>query len=372
MLYAKIAFQLYFILPSTIIISYVFQRHFMDMKKQDQNLSVSSPIFFAMFNNSVYAEIIQQSLKKAVFPGQPHKLYEPIRYILSLSGKRIRPQLVLMGAALFDEQAVEKSISASLAIEYFHNFSLIHDDIMDKAPLRRGKPTVHQKWSDNVAILSGDALLVKAYEELAKSPSDKMVPLLQLFNKTSLEVCEGQQIDMDFETRDIVSEAEYIDMIRLKTSVLLGGALQMGAIIAGADKHDQELLYDFGVNLGIAFQLQDDILDVYGDPRTFGKQVGGDILANKKTILYVKLNELIAPEDKETLALLLNGDIAVEPQKIEKMRMLYAKYDIPTLAIYQKEKFTEIAYERLRAIRVADEKKQSLFTLANALLHRSK
>lgn len=323
-----------------------------------------------MFQELVHAKVFQDYLEKANFPVAPPHLYDPIRYILSLSGKRIRPLLVLMGATLFEESAITAALPASAAIEFFHNFSLIHDDIMDKAPLRRGKPTVHQKWNDNVAILSGDALLIKAYQELAKCPTDKIPALLCLFNATSLEVCEGQQYDMDFEARAQVSETEYIDMIRLKTSVLLGCALQMGAIIAGADKQAQTLLYEFGVNLGVAFQLQDDILDVYGDPETFGKQVGGDILSNKKTILFVKLQELASEVDREELERLLRLTVDTESKKVEKMKSLYAKYDIQTLAIYQKEKFTTIAYEKLAEIQVEAEKKKALFSLADALMHR--
>ncbi|MBD1434100.1 polyprenyl synthetase family protein [Sphingobacterium sp. DN00404] len=323
-----------------------------------------------MFQESVHAKAFQNYLEKADFPHTPPHLYDPIRYILSLSGKRIRPLLVLMGAELFDSSVVEQALPASAAIEFFHNFSLIHDDIMDVAPLRRGKPTVHQKWNDNVAILSGDALLIKAYQELAKCPVDKIPALLHLFNATSLEVCEGQQFDMDFEERAQVSETAYIDMIRLKTSVLLGCALQMGAIVAGADERSQALLYDFGVNLGIAFQLQDDILDVYGNPKSFGKQIGGDILSNKKTILFVKLQELISPTDQEELEYLLKQNIDSEPEKVEKMIGLYAKYDIQTLAIYQKEKFTTIAYEKLTEIQVEADKKEALFSLSDALMHR--
>ncbi|HLS96075.1 MAG TPA: polyprenyl synthetase family protein [Sphingobacterium sp.] len=323
-----------------------------------------------MFQELAYAKVFQEYLEARNLPHSPSNLYDPIRYIMSLSGKRIRPLLVLMGAELFREDAVTSALPASVAIEYFHNFSLIHDDIMDKAPLRRGRPTVHQQWDDSVAILSGDALLVKAYEELAKCPPDKIPALLQIFNKTALEVCEGQQYDMDFEKRSEVSETEYIDMIRLKTSVLLGGALQMGAIIADADREAQSLIYEFGVNLGIAFQLQDDILDVYGDPETFGKQVGGDILANKKTILYIKLHELILGDDRRKLEHLLADDGEIKPQKVEKMKALYAKYDIQALAIYQKEKFTTIAYDKLKAIRLEEERKQSLFSLADALMNR--
>lgn len=323
-----------------------------------------------MFQELVHAKAFQSYLEKIDFPSVPQYLYDPIRYILSLSGKRIRPLLVLMGAELFDDSTIKQALPASAAIEFFHNFSLIHDDIMDVAPLRRGEPTVHQKWNDNVAILSGDALLIKAYQELAKCPIDKIPALLHLFNATSLEVCEGQQYDMDFEERAQVSETAYIEMIRLKTSVLLGCALQMGAIVAGADERSQALLYDFGVNLGIAFQLQDDILDVYGDPQSFGKQIGGDILSNKKTILFVKLQELISSTDQEELEYLLRQNIDSEPEKVEKMMGLYAKYDIQTLAIYQKEKFTTIAYEKLTEIQVGTEKKQALFSLADALMHR--
>ena len=224
-----------------------------------------------MFEQHPYGKLIAEYIQNTEYPKQPADLYDPIKYILSLSGKRIRPLLVLMGAKLFGKENLQEVVPASIAIEYFHNFSLIHDDIMDRAPLRRGKATVHQKWNDNVAILSGDALLVKAYQELGKSPSAHIPDLLSVFNKVALEVCEGQQYDMDFEKKSNVSEDDYLNMIKLKTSVLLGGALQMGAILANADQQEQQLIYDFGVNLGIAFQLQDDYLDVYGNPETFGK-----------------------------------------------------------------------------------------------------
>lgn len=323
-----------------------------------------------MFQNLVHAKVFQDYIEQSEFPTAPANLYDPIRYILSLSGKRIRPLLVTLGAALFDEAMLEASLPASTAIEFFHNFSLIHDDIMDKAPLRRGKETVHQKWNESVAILSGDALLVKAYEELAKCPSDKIVPLLRLFNQTALEVCEGQQYDMDFELRADVSQEEYIDMIRLKTSVLLGCALQMGAIIGDADIAAQQQLYAFGVNLGIAFQLQDDLLDVYGDPETFGKQVGGDILSNKKTILFIQLRERLEDSDKQLFEHLLGSDVEQEPNKVEKMKALYAKHDIRDFAEALKEKFTAVAYEQLRAIAVDEGKKTTLFALADALMNR--
>lgn len=325
-----------------------------------------------MFKDLSQAKSVQDYLDSRLFPETPINLYEPIRYILSLAGKRVRPMLAVMGAELFDDTALEDVLPASAAIEYFHNFTLMHDDIMDEAPLRRGQASVHKKWNDNVAILSGDVLLVKAYQELAKCPQDKVPALLQLFNQTAVEVCEGQQYDMDFEERAEVSESEYIDMIRLKTSVLLGCGLQMGAIIANADKASQALIYEFGVNLGVAFQLQDDILDVYGDPETFGKQVGGDILSNKKTILYSKLRALINTEDLAQLELLLQTELSDEPNKVEKMKALYGKYDIYNLVTLQKEEFTTIAYEKLATIEVSDAKKASLFSLADALMHRVK
>lgn len=323
-----------------------------------------------MFQNLAYAKRFQQHLEGTTFPESPAHLYDPIRYMLSLGGKRIRPMLALMGAELFDAAAVEAALPASTAIEFFHNFSLIHDDIMDRAPLRRGQATVHHKWDDTIAILSGDALLVKAYEELAKCEATKVASLLKVFNKLAVEVCEGQQLDMDFEKIDFVEEAQYIEMIRLKTSVLLGGALQMGAIIGGADADAQALIYDFGVNLGIAFQLQDDILDVYGDPETFGKQVGGDILSNKKTMLHIKLKSLISDADRPLLADLLSNTSHDDVEKIAKMKALYAKYEIKAFAEKRKEEFTAIAYKKLHAIAIAEERKAPLFALADALMHR--
>lgn len=323
-----------------------------------------------MFGQSLYSEKINEFLAKATFPESPANLYDPIRYILSLSGKRIRPLLVVLGADLFGKTDLADIAPASLAIEYFHNFSLLHDDIMDNAPLRRGKETVHEKWNANVAILSGDALLVQAYQELTKCPAAKLSALLPVFNKTALEVCEGQQMDMDFEKKADVSEEAYIEMIRLKTSVLLGGALQLGAILANASTEDQGLIYDFGVNLGIAFQLQDDILDVYGDPMTFGKQVGGDILSNKKTLLHIALNKSLSDADRITFDYLLATDSLSEPNKVDIMKKLYAKYAILALAIQHKEKFTAEAYEKLALIQVADSKKIALHDLADTLMHR--
>lgn len=317
-----------------------------------------------------YSSTIANTIKEAQFPASPENLYTPIEYILGLSGKRIRPVLVLLGSEVFGKPDNTDAIPAALAIEYFHNFSLIHDDIMDKAPLRRGSPTVHKKWNDSIAILSGDTLLVKAYEELAKCPVETIKPLLATFNQVALEVCEGQQKDMDFETEYRVSEEEYIAMIRAKTSVLLGGALKMGAIIAGADVNQQHLIYEFGVNLGIAFQLQDDILDVYGDPKDFGKQVGGDILSDKKTILRVKLQELANDADAKLIEEI--ADDAHTESKIVKMKALYKKYGVYDLAIRLKEAYSAAAFDNLAAIQVSESNKQNLLGLGRALMVRTR
>ncbi len=229
---------------------------------------------------------IEKYLWETDFPKEPANLYEPLRYFLALGGKRLRPVSTILSGSLFNATE-EELLPVAAAIELFHNFTLLHDDIMDEAPLRRGKETVHQKWNTNIAILSGDVLFVRAYQELLKCNPKHLPELLQLFNKTAIEVCEGQQMDMDFETRDIVSIEEYIEMIRLKTSVLLGCAMQMGGIVGCASEEQKQFLYDIGMNLGIAFQIQDDILDLYGDAEKVGKQVGGDVMANKKTFLSI-------------------------------------------------------------------------------------
>lgn len=218
---------------------------------------------------------------------EPYGLYEPIEYTLAAGGKRVRPQLAMIASQLFGGKD-EEVLPAALALEVFHNFTLLHDDVMDKADVRRGRPTVHVKWNENTAILSGDQMLIEAYKLLSGVPADKLPKVLQLFNQMATEICEGQQYDVDFESQEQVTIEEYLKMIRLKTSVLLANALQTGAYIAGADKQAQEALYEFGINIGLAFQIQDDILDVWGDPATFGKAVGGDISCNKKTFVYLE------------------------------------------------------------------------------------
>ncbi|WP_343538290.1 polyprenyl synthetase family protein [Sphingobacterium thalpophilum] len=315
-------------------------------------------------------QLVIEAIEKSQFPATPTNLYDPIRYILTLGGKRVRPVLTLMAAELFGMQQMEEIIPAAKAVEFFHNFSLIHDDLMDKAPLRRGKTTVHEKWDANIAILSGDGLLVKAYEEISKCNPVYLPATLKILSKVAMEVCEGQQLDMDYEMRESLSMNEYLEMIRLKTSVLLGGALQLGAILSGADVQQQQLIYDFGENVGLAFQLQDDILDAYGDPDTFGKIVGGDIMINKKTFLLVKLMEVIAPADRPHMEQLLQSTVDTRPTKVADMLALYDKYEVRKSADELKDNYTQKAFEKMEALDVPKQRKEALLVLANSLLVR--
>ncbi len=318
-------------------------------------------------NLSTYASYFDVNIKSYNFPTTPENLYDPLNYFLSLGGKRIRPLLTLIGAELFGSKK-ESAIHASMAVELFHNFSLIHDDIMDKAPLRRNEQTVHTKWNDNIAILSGDVLLVKAYQELAKQDSTHLTALIDVFNKTAVEVCEGQQMDMDFEVKEDVLISDYIEMIRLKTSVLLGCALEMGAIIANTTDENRNLIYDFGQNIGIAFQLQDDILDLFGDPEKFGKQIGGDIISNKKTYLLLRAFELANAEQQKELHLMLS--INDSESKIAKAKQLFIDLGVLEDAKNIKLKYQEKAIFSLDSIKVEECSKNVLTALAEQLLNR--
>lgn len=313
---------------------------------------------------------IESELAKVGFPSQPSNLYDPLRYMLSMNGKRVRPVLALLAADLFGKIDLDEVVPISLAIEYFHNFTLIHDDIMDNASLRRGQAPIYKKWNNNIAILSGDVLMVKAYQSLSQCPDRYISALLLTFNKVAIEVCEGQQLDMDYEERIEISEDEYLFMIRQKTSVLLGGALKLGAILADADDASLALIDDFGVNLGMAFQLQDDILDTYGEQDRVGKRIGGDILENKKTILLVKLMQDVTPDDKEVLNYLLHKE-ENEEEKIFKVKELYNKYSIHQKAKALKDKYTSLALARLNEVSVEDSHKIVLQGLVNELLNRS-
>lgn len=303
---------------------------------------------------------------KRHFPAEPASLYDPNEYFLHQGGKRIRPVLCLMGNEMFD--AIKQDAwHVGCSIELFHNFTLIHDDIMDNAPVRRGKETVHTKFGTNTAILAGDVMLVSAYEELNKIDLQYLRPILTVFNKTAKEVCEGQQLDMDFEKTETVSLDAYIRMIELKTSVALAASLQSGAILGGAGERNQHLLYEFGRKLGIAFQVQDDYLDAFGDPSKFGKQVGGDILANKKTFLLIHTMENATVSQQDLLKVLLQNNAS---DKISKMQQLYKDCKADTWALQLKSKYLNEALAHLDDIAVLSKRKKPLQDLAHYLINR--
>ncbi|WP_231459827.1 polyprenyl synthetase family protein [Pedobacter sp. Leaf132] len=322
-----------------------------------------------MHNTVELQQILETAIQNLKYPESPKQLYQPITYIINLGGKRIRPLLVLMATELFGEDA-NKSIHAAMAVEVFHNFTLVHDDIMDNAPLRRGQATVHEKWSTNVAILSGDVMMVEANKNLAKVNPIFLKDVLDTFNATAQGVCEGQTLDMEFENRDDVTIEEYINMIRLKTAVLLGGALKLGAIIANASKQDADLIYNFGENIGIAFQLQDDILDVYADPDKFGKQVGGDIIANKKTFLLLKALELADNNNSNTLQDWISKENFDSREKIEAVTNIYNSLDIPNVAKQAMEGYLSKALSYMEQISVADKQKEAIMSLTMSLMAR--
>ncbi len=302
------------------------------------------------------------------FPDHTPTLYEPAEYLLTLGGKRIRPISVLMGNELFDEINPD-AYHVGTAVELFHTFTLIHDDIMDKAPLRRGMPTVHAKYGDSTALLAGDVMLTQAYEYLARIKPDHIHQVLHLFNRTAREVCEGQQLDMDFEKTGTVSLDEYMNMITLKTSVLLAASMQLGAILGGAGEGNQGHLYEFGKNLGIAFQVQDDYLDAFGDPEKFGKQVGGDILANKKTFLMIHAMETANDQQLTELKRLMEGD---EAGKVDKVLQIFRDCKVDEWASELKEKYLQTALLHLEDIAVLSARKKPLQELATYLISRDK
>ena len=317
------------------------------------------------------AGVINSRLEKERFGQRPDELYEPIRYILSIGGKRMRPLLTLLAYKLFKDD-VEKAIDPALAVEIFHNFTLMHDDIMDQAPLRRGSPTVHEKWNQHTAILSGDVMLIKAYEKLLSTETDLLKPVLAKFNQCAAEVCEGQQVDMMFEERNDVSEEEYLDMIRLKTAVLLGFSLELGLMLARAGEENQHHIRMFGEAVGIGFQLKDDLLDVYGDAAKFGKQKGGDILANKKTYLLIKALELSAPAEKQKLDQWLLK-IKFDPEeKLLAVKQIYDKAGIVDITNEKINKYYQQALRHLTAINAPLNRKKELKQLALRLIDREK
>jgi len=316
-----------------------------------------------------YQEFISDYLKSQYEIKEPKNLYEPIHYILDLGGKRIRPVLTLMTAEIFDA-SYKKALPAALAVEVFHNFSLVHDDIMDDAPLRRGQATVHEKWDINTGILSGDAMLILAYQYFEKYEPKIFRKLAKLFSKTALQVCEGQQWDVDFEIRDDVTIPDYLKMIEYKTAVLVAAAMKMGAIIAQTSKENAKLIYDFGLNLGLAFQLQDDYLDAFGDPETFGKQVGGDIIENKKTYLYLKAVEFSSKEEAEQLTHLFSIQPDDNSDKISSVKEIFNSSGASKATQDAIQEFTFKAFEIVEKMNIDNDKKTILRTFGENLMGR--
>jgi len=319
-------------------------------------------------NHLELVQLINKRLEERDYGSEPKELYDPIRYIMSLGGKRMRPLLVLLAYKLFKDDP-ETVVDQALAVEVFHNFTLVHDDIMDNAPLRRGKATVHEKWDANTAILSGDVMMVKAYDMLLDAPAN-LRQIVQDFNACAAGVCEGQQLDMNFETLATVDESAYINMIRLKTAVLLGFSLKLGAMLAQSSKEEAELLYDFGVSIGIGFQLKDDLLDVYGDQAKFGKQVGGDVISNKKTFLLLKALELANEDQKKQLDYWLGLSEFDAVAKVEAVRAIYDAIGIEALTKAKMNEYFDHGFSDLEQLDIEEEKRASLKRFAEYLIDR--
>ena len=321
-----------------------------------------------MLTVNQYREVFVDYLKKFPMNREPSNLYDPVSYILTLKGKRLRPILTLMATDIFSN-SYKSGLDAALAVEVFHNFSLVHDDIMDSAELRRGNKTVHKKWNVSTGILSGDVMLIQAYQLFENYEGEVFVDLAKLFSKTAIEVCEGQQYDVDFETSNNVKISDYLKMITYKTAVLLGASMKMGAIIARASKQDQDKIYDFGKYLGIAFQLQDDYLDAFGDETKFGKKIGGDILENKKTYLYLKAIEFLN-EDKKSQLLELYANNNISENKIKKTKDLFKESGSVDYTLKQIKKYTNSAFEILESLNISKEKNKLLYEFGNSLMDR--
>lgn len=316
-------------------------------------------------------ELVNSYIENQDFGGNPKELYAPIDYILRQGGKRMRPTLCLLACDLFNGN-IEDCMVPAVAAEIFHNFTLVHDDIMDQAPLRRGMETVYHKWNSDIALLSGDTMLIKAFQYVLAMKKEYSYEVFAELCKVALEVCEGQQFDLNFETQDNVSLESYLEMIRLKTAVLLGSVLKIGAIVAGADAKNQQAVYDFGINLGLAFQLQDDIFDCYGDVKVFGKMTGGDISDNKKTYLYLKALELASEEDKNILRQLFSMPKGRDEKKIETVLAIYDKYNVRGIVTDLMTKYYEDSLKNLDSIEVSEERKQVLREYAAYLYTRNK
>ena len=322
-----------------------------------------------MYTSNELLEIINQYLSKLAYDRKPASLYEPIKYVLDLGGKRIRPILMLLSYNLYKDNPKD-ILSVACALETYHNYTLLHDDLMDEAPLRRGQQTVHKKWNDNQAVLSGDSMLVLAYERLAKCDTKHLEAVLHLFTETALQIGEGQQYDMEFEMRNDVTVEEYIEMIRLKTSVLLACAMKIGAILADAPAEDVENLYKFGEQIGLAFQLQDDYLDVYGDPKVFGKKIGGDIICNKKT--YMLINAFNKANDRQCKELekWIGCENFNHEEKVAAVTELYNSIGVDKMAIERINYYFDEANKYIAAVNLPDERKAELLAYAQKMLHR--
>jgi len=318
-----------------------------------------------------YYSYFESVLNEVDFNGQPRELYEPILYTLKLKGKRIRPVLTLMACELFGGN-IEDALPQAMAIEMFHNFTLIHDDIMDNAPLRRGKVSVFKKWSSSVAILSGDTLFALAYQYVQKANKDILPDVLDIFNKTAIEVCEGQQYDLSYENDNNVTVEQYTDMIRLKTAVLFSASLKIGALIGGASMEDADNLYDFGINIGIGFQLKDDLLDTFGDEKVFGKKTGKDILSNKKTFLYLKALEIAGDDDRKQLIDFYTLENHDKEQKIESVKNIFSKLEIDRLTTEEIQKYYDLSIKSLEKVNLNEKRKQKLLDIARKMVDRNK
>lgn len=315
------------------------------------------------------SEIVNIEIEKLSWSKEPQGLYSPIQYVLALGGKRIRPALTLMSCNIFNDD-ISQAIAPALGLEVFHNFTLLHDDIMDKAPIRRGKETVHIKWDDNTAILSGDVMQIEAFKLMTSAPDKVLKEVLNLFTQTAAEICEGQQYDMEFESRTDVAAEEYIEMIRLKTAVLLGCALKTGAMIGGAESSDAQHLYDFGIHVGLAFQLKDDLLDVYGNEENFGKQIGGDIICNKKTYLLIQAKKNANAEQKEQLNYWLEKINFNPAEKIKALTDLYNSIGVKQMCEEMMTDYYNKAIANLENVQVDNSKKHELRNLAEKLMSR--
>lgn len=317
-----------------------------------------------------YSRYFEKHLETQKFDHQPVELYEPIQYTLMLPGKRIRPVLTLMACELFDG-IIENALPQAIAIELFHNFTLIHDDIMDNAPIRRGKKTVFKKWNSNIAILSGDTLFALAYQYVQLADKQVLPEILSVFNKTAIEVCEGQQYDLNYENENNVTVEEYIEMIRLKTAVLFGASLKIGSLIGGASIEDAKNLYNFGLNIGIGFQLKDDLLDTFGDENIFGKKPGGDILSNKKTFLYLRALEVASKHEKKELTSLYSNSVQ-STDKIDKVREIFTRLKIYASAAAEIDKYYLKGMQCLELVDASEENKEKLREVAHKMIDRDK